>query len=213
MLPTTINKTMTSREIADLTGKRHADVMRDVRVMMQRLEADANLRWHCETETYTDSQGKQRDQYRMDRDTTLTLVTGYDPIARMRIIQRWQELESGQSLPAVSDPALAAIVQTVVELDHVKRQQAQQAQQLTALEQRVELMDGDTGYMTVTAYTRRRGLRLPLSSVQALGRQASKAAKALGVQLGDVPDERFGTVKSYPVALLDEVFEQHDQAA
>ena len=102
-----IISSMTSREVADLTGKRHADVMRDIRVMTERLEADANLRWHCETETYVDAQGKLRECYRMDRDTTLTLVTGYDPVARMRVIQRWQDLEQGvQNLGRREDPVL-----------------------------------------------------------------------------------------------------------
>lgn len=37
------------------------------------------------------------------------------------------------------------------------------------------------------------------------GRLAAKAAKSLGVQVGTVPDERWGSVNSYPVELLDEV--------
>ena len=92
--PSVVPSTMSSREIAELTGKRHADVMRDIRTMTTRLSADADLRWHCETETYTDEQGKSRDMYRMDKDTTLTLVSGYDAVLRFRIIKRWQELEA-----------------------------------------------------------------------------------------------------------------------
>lgn len=84
---------MSSREIADLTGKQHSNVMRDIRAMTERLSADSNLNWHCETETYMDEQGKSRDMYRMDKDTTLTLVSGYDAVLRFRIIKRWQELE------------------------------------------------------------------------------------------------------------------------
>lgn len=102
-----ITSSMTSREVAELTGKLHSHVMRDVRAMVERLEADPNLVWHCETETYVDAQGKLRECYRMDRDTTLTLVTGYDPVARMRVIQRWQELEKGvQNLGKRQEPIL-----------------------------------------------------------------------------------------------------------
>ena len=114
-------QTMTSREIAGLTGKRHADVMRDIRVMIERLEADADLRWHCETETYADAQGKPREQYRLDRDTTLTLVTGYDPIPRMKIIKRWQELESGQSIPSQPAPIAAPEQAAAAALDGTLR--------------------------------------------------------------------------------------------
>lgn len=47
----------------------------------------------------------------MDRDSTYCLVAGYDANARMRIIKRWQELESKSSVivdhedrPAIVDP-------------------------------------------------------------------------------------------------------------
>ncbi len=91
----TIN-TMSSREVAELTRKRHSDVMRDIRNMIDRISADADLRWHCETVTYTDEQGKPREMYRLDKDTTLTLVSGYDAVLRFRIIKRWQELEAAK---------------------------------------------------------------------------------------------------------------------
>lgn len=100
--------TMSSREIAELTGKQHSNVMRDIRAMTERLSADSNLNWHCETEIYTDEQGKPREMYRLDKDTTLTLVSGYDAVLRFRIIKRWQELETAQqtALPPPKAPKL-----------------------------------------------------------------------------------------------------------
>jgi len=99
----------------------------------------------------------------------------------------------------------------------MEREQARQATALSRLEHRIDMMDGDTGYMTVTAYIRNLGRRIPLSKAQSFGQKASKAAKALGVMLGNVPDERFGTVHSYPIALLhevaDEFFASEEEAA
>ena len=100
---------MTSREIAELTGKQHAHIMRDIRAMIERLEADPNLDWHCETEAYLDEQGKVREMYRLDKDTTMCLVTGYDPIPRMRIIHRWQELEAQAAAPALNPTNLSRL--------------------------------------------------------------------------------------------------------
>ncbi|MEA3639922.1 MAG: Rha family transcriptional regulator [Lamprobacter sp.] len=50
---------MTSKEIAELTGKTHAHVMRDIRAMVDRLEADPDLDFRVETTTYTDEGGAE----------------------------------------------------------------------------------------------------------------------------------------------------------
>lgn len=116
--------TMSSREIAELTGKQHAHVMRDIRAMIDRLSADPNLDWRCEAETYPDEQGKSREMYRMDKDTTLTLVSGYDAVLRFRIIKRWQELESAPSgtfdLAAMTSAALRELAAKVEEVATLK---------------------------------------------------------------------------------------------
>lgn len=67
--------TMSSREIAELTGKRHSDVMRDIRVMIDRISASADLRWHCETETYADDGIKGCDGAMFFRKRTLSLAS------------------------------------------------------------------------------------------------------------------------------------------
>ena len=84
---------MSSREVAELTGKRHDHVLRDIRTMIDRLSTTPDLGWHCETDSYVDAKGEAREMYLMDKDTTLTLISGYDAVLRFRIIKRWQELE------------------------------------------------------------------------------------------------------------------------
>jgi phage regulator Rha-like protein len=83
---------MTSREIADLTSKRHRDVLRDIDKLVESLSAD--LRLGFKPSTYKDSSGKENRQFDLDRDSSICLVSGYDANARMRIIKRWQELEA-----------------------------------------------------------------------------------------------------------------------
>ena len=78
--------------------------------------------------------------------------------------------------------------------------------QIKGLESKLRLMDSDTGYCTVTAYFKRRGLRTPPRAVtNKIGVQASQVAKSKGIKLGQVSDERFGMVNSYPVEILDQV--------
>jgi phage regulator Rha-like protein len=62
--------TMTSREIAELTCKRHPDVRRDIRNMLEALKRDVSSFAH----TYKDSAGRDQEEYRLDRELTLILV-------------------------------------------------------------------------------------------------------------------------------------------
>ncbi|MEG2043056.1 MAG: phage antirepressor KilAC domain-containing protein, partial [Hafnia sp.] len=98
--------TMSSREIAELTGKEHKHVMRDLRVLSDQLgdmfEGSVQLWTHPQN-------GQEYQEYVIKRDTCITLLTGYDAVSRMKVIKRWQELESqSQALPNFNDPVAAA---------------------------------------------------------------------------------------------------------
>lgn len=93
---------MTSREIAELTEKRHSHVLRDIDSLLSSLSPELGLGF--KSGTYTDATGKENRQYTLDRDATYCLVAGYDPNSRMRIIKRWQVLEARQP-PALANPS------------------------------------------------------------------------------------------------------------
>lgn len=101
--------TMTSREIAELTGKQHSHVMRDIRALLEVLEQNPNLDFVCKLTAYTSITGQEYPQYEMDKDTCLTLLLGYDVAARFKVVKRWQELEAtAAALPDFGNPAAAA---------------------------------------------------------------------------------------------------------
>ena len=103
----TATKVMTSREIAELTGKRHDNVMRDIDTLVESISSE--LRNGFKSTTYTDGGGRSYRMFELDRDSTYCLVAGYDANARMRIIKRWQELEvNAVSLPSHGDSRLDA---------------------------------------------------------------------------------------------------------
>lgn len=91
--PTAIT-TMTSREIGELTGKGNGHVMRDIRKLQDDLSMNPELDSCIKSTTYTGSDGREYDQYELDKDTCLTLLLGYDAVARMKVVKRWQELET-----------------------------------------------------------------------------------------------------------------------
>lgn len=81
---------MSSREIAELTGKRHPDVKRDITVMMEGLGVDASSFAH----NYLDALNRTQNEFLLPKRETTILVSGYSVTLRARIVDRWMELEA-----------------------------------------------------------------------------------------------------------------------
>lgn len=96
--------TMSSREIAELTGKEPSHVNRDIRAMLDALADDPELD-HVREEKdalrfegiYSDSYGRGQPCFNLPKDLTITLVAGYNVKVRHAIVTRWQELEAQQT--------------------------------------------------------------------------------------------------------------------
>ncbi|MEG0968518.1 MAG: phage antirepressor KilAC domain-containing protein [Pseudomonas sp.] len=103
-----VARTMSSREIADLTCKQHQHVKRDIEKMLTDLEEDVSSFGRI----YLDTMNRQQTEYLLDREHTDCLLTGYSAAMRMAVIKRWRELEGGgrviATLPDFSSPAAAA---------------------------------------------------------------------------------------------------------
>jgi phage regulator Rha-like protein len=94
--------TMSSLEIAERTGKRHADVMRDVRTMLEQLGNDER----SFASVYRDAKGEARPCFELPKDLTMTLITGYSIPLRKAVLDRLHELEEAAKQPAnLNDPA------------------------------------------------------------------------------------------------------------
>lgn len=81
--------TMSSREIAELTGKKHFHVKRDIEKMLGDLTEDASKFERI----YRDKMNRQQTEYALDRELTETLLTGYSAVLRRKVIVRLRELE------------------------------------------------------------------------------------------------------------------------
>jgi len=81
--------TMSSREIAELTGKEHYNVMRDIRSMLQELGKDA----FSFEGIYLDAYGREKPCFHLPRREVEILLTGYSIPLRAKVIDRLHELE------------------------------------------------------------------------------------------------------------------------
>ena len=84
-----VARTMSSREIANLTGKRRPDVKRDIQAMASELKVNVSSFAHI----YLDGRNREQTEYLLDREHTDCLLTGYSAGLRMKVIRRWRELE------------------------------------------------------------------------------------------------------------------------
>ena len=125
--------TMSSREIATLTGKKHYHVMCDIEILAVELELDESKFEHI----YTDSQNREQTEYLLDKETCLCLVATYDAKQRMKIIERWQELEQA-TVP--TDPLLL-IAHLAQQAYEIQQKQSAMDNRLQAVEQKQQQLD------------------------------------------------------------------------
>lgn len=121
--------TMSSREIAELTGKQHQHVKRDIENMLADLSEDVSSFGRI----YLDTMNRQQMEYDLDRRHVECLLTGYSASLRMKVIDRLHEREVGTSAvpaPLSQNEIIAAIAMANVEQD----------KRIHALEQRVDDM-------------------------------------------------------------------------
>lgn len=88
-------KTMSGREIAELTGKEHKNVLADIRKVLEELgKAAADF---SATAQVPGPSGSTRrvEVYNLPKRETLILVSGYSVAMRAKIIDCRQELEAG----------------------------------------------------------------------------------------------------------------------
>lgn len=117
--------TMSSREIADLTGKHHHHVVRDIKRNLSELNIDAST-FGC---IYRDERNRAQTEYFLGHDLVMTLLTGYSTPLRHRVVTRLGELEN------VSRHGVA-VPQTLPEALRLAADQAEHNLQLQAVIQK-----------------------------------------------------------------------------
>lgn len=111
-------KTMDSREIAELTGKRHADVIRDIETQLSKL-GGGERRF---ASSYFSEQNKSCKCYKLPYRETMILISGYSVELRAKVIDRWMELEAKEAkkLPTTFAEALRLAADQAEQIELMK---------------------------------------------------------------------------------------------
>ncbi len=105
------NLTMSSREIAELTGKEHDNVRRDIKNLAGALSLS------FEEKAEPSDGGRPSKVFMLAKRETLILISGYSIELRARIIDRWQELEAQQA-PKPAELSRMDILQLAIDAEH-----------------------------------------------------------------------------------------------
>ena len=86
-----IEQTMTSLEIAELTGKQHKNIMQAIRNMEPAWEKVNGLKFQLVE--YRDQKGELRPCYQLSKTECLYIATKFNDEARAKLVLRWEYLE------------------------------------------------------------------------------------------------------------------------
>jgi anti-repressor protein len=96
----TAEQTMSSREVAELTGRRHDQVLRTARELVEQ-----GVTQSVETRYRHEQNGVEYPEHRLCKRDSLVLVARLSPEFTGRIVDRWMELEAAAPAPLdLSDP-------------------------------------------------------------------------------------------------------------
>lgn len=202
--------TMTLKEITDLLNVRHNDAMRSVEKMAQEPEFGELRNFRS---SYINNLGAELpvETYLLDKRQSLAVAARLNTAMLMRVIDRWQELEA-ESKPMTMVEIVAAQSQILLEME--RRQVAIEAKAAEAVAvsadnaRRLDQIETATDHFTIMGWHRyaRMAGSLPLADATRMGKAATAFCHEHDLAVGEVPDPRFGKVKTYPKWVLDEMF-------
>lgn len=185
---------MTSLEIAELTGKQHSNVMRDIRGLLDQGVNEFNF----ELVEYKDKKGETRPMFKLTKKGCLILASGYNAVLREKIINRWEELEKKEraervtSLPDFTNPAIAARAwadqfekNQVLTLENKQQKEklAKASQEIVGLSAQITTMKPKTTYFDVMMKNRSTSVITSMAQDYGMSPQAfNKLLHELGIQ-------------------------------
>ena len=114
-----LGKTISSKVIAEITGKQHSDVMRDIRNLIDQL-GDEKGECSFALSSYFGENGKHNPMYELTKKEALLLASGYNAGLRLKIINRLEELETVK--PRTHLEVLQSEMALLIESEKVKNE-------------------------------------------------------------------------------------------
>src|SRR5574344_1157354 len=119
----TAKETMTSVEIAEITGKEHKNVLVDIDNLLEK----GGSRLNFQPSNYNTDRGKTYRCFELTKKGCLILASGYDAVLREKIINRWEQLETekrngGFVIPKTLSQALMLAAKQAEQIEQQQKQ-------------------------------------------------------------------------------------------
>ena len=151
---------------------------------------------------YKAGNGQMQPCYNLPRREANLMVMSESYKVQARIYDRWQELEAKET---AKTPIQIILAQAQALADMEQRQIALE-EKLDRNAERLDQIETAGDHFTVIGYHRYTHKNsIPLADAARIGTAASKYCRKNEVPMGEVPDQRFGRVKTYPKWVLDEI--------
>lgn len=198
-------QTMTSREMADLTEKRHDSVKRTIEILAEKGAISQPHR----VDGIRGANGVAERVYHVGKRDSYVIVAQLSPEFTAKLVDRWQELEAGVADPLAALPAdQRALVALMLDNASIKAQLTTQADAIKRIEANQQAAVASVQSFTALGFSIYR--EIPMSKIELirLGKRASAISKKKGITIDHVADGRHGRVGSYHVTVLDEALEE-----
>lgn len=145
------NETMTSLEIAEVTGKQHAHIMRDIRKLLEQGVSESNFGLTSYQQAQPNGGTKDVPMYQLTKKGCLILASGYDALLREKIINRWEELETKErnqyQVPQSFAEALMLAAKQQEQIEEQQRQLEANSKEIVELNGAIAEMEPKVTYV------------------------------------------------------------------
>ena len=140
-------ETMTSLEIAEVTGKPHSDLLKSIRNMEESWEKVCGGKFSLTSRKVKQPNGGTREVpcYELTKRECLYIATKFTDEARAKLILRWEELETkerkgGFVVPQTFSQALMLAAKQQEQIEEQRAALAQQGEEIVKLSNEVMTM-------------------------------------------------------------------------
>ncbi len=150
------NNTMSSREIATMTGKQHKNILNSIRKMEASWINITELNFKLSE--YIDVTGRKLPEYILTKRECLYIATKFNDEARAKLIIRWEELEKQSAKPSLETITKKDLALMLLESEQEKEVLLLENKRMKPRDEYIDKVFSSDGLLTMSEAAKSLGL-------------------------------------------------------